>query len=300
MADRMWAETYRLGSRLARTLPGPMAERIPDLVGSMLASSMPAKRRMMERHLRRVLGPGASERTIRRTSRKAFESYARYWLESFRLPDKTPDDLRRGIDVPNYHHVEKGLDAGKGVILALPHLGGWEWAGFWMAAANKVPITVVVEAIEPPELFEWFTSFRESLGMHVVPLGPDAGTEIITALKRNEVVCLLSDRDIGGGGIEVDFFGETTTLPGGPALLGLRTGAPVLPTGVYFSGQGRHLGVVQPPLDTSRHGKLRADVSRVSQELADALEGLIRRAPEQWHLFQPNWPSDHKWLARQN
>ncbi|MGY9074871.1 MAG: phosphatidylinositol mannoside acyltransferase [Acidimicrobiales bacterium] len=298
MADRMWADAYRLGSRLARTLPGPMAQRLPDVLGVALATSMPSKRRMIERHLGRIHGPSLTGRDLKRASAKAFESYARYWLESFRLPDKSVAELRAGIDVPNYHHVQAGLDAGRGVILALPHLGGWEWAGFWMAAAKEVPITVVVEAIEPPELFEWFTSFRESLGMHVVPLGPDSATAVISALKRNEVVCLLSDRDIGGGGIEVDFFDERTTLPGGPALLGLRSGAPVLPTGVYFTAGGGHVGVVQPPLDTTRHGKLRQDVNRVTQELAGALEGLIRREPEQWHLFQPNWPSDEAWLAQ--
>ena len=112
------------------------------------------------------------------------------------------------------------------------------------------------------------------------------------ALGRNEIVCLLCDRDIGGGGIEAEFMGERTTLPAGPALLGLRSGAVVLPTGVYFRPRGQHLGVVRPPLDMSRQGRLRADVERVTQDLATDLEGLIRRAPEQWHLFQPNWPSD--------
>ena len=122
---------------------------------------------------------------------------------------------------------------GTGVILALPHLGGWEWAGRWIADCG-IPITVVVEPLEPPELFEWFADFRRSLGMDVVPLGPGAASAAIKAVKANGVLCLLCDRDIGGGGVEVEFFGERTTLPAGPATLALRTGAPVLPTAVYF------------------------------------------------------------------
>lgn len=243
--------------------------------------------------MRRALGPGASDAVIAAAVRGAYESYTRYWVESFRLPDIAGAELAAGIDVPAYHHVEAGLDAGKGVILALPHLGGWEWAGFWMATVNALPITVVVEAIEPPELFEWFVRFRSELGMNVIPLGPDAGSEVLAALGRNEIVCLLCDRDIGGGGIEVDFLGEGTTLPAGPAMLGLRAGATVLPTAVYFRPNGQHLGVVRPPLDMTRHGRLRADIGRVTQQLADELGVLIRRAPEQWHMFQPNWPSDH-------
>jgi lauroyl/myristoyl acyltransferase len=106
------------------------------------------------------------------------------------------------------------------------------------------------------------------------------------------VLALLSDRDLPGTGPEVEFFGERTTLPGGPATLALRTGAPVVPTAIYFDGPDNRHAVLLPPLDTSRQGKLRDDVQRVTQDLATALEVLIRRAPEQWHLLQPNWPSD--------
>ena len=197
------------------------------------------------------------------------------------------------MTVEGYEHVTTALDAGNGVILALPHLGGWEWAGRWLVERGHA-ITVVVEEIEPPELFEWFADLRGQLGMRVVALGPAAGREVIAALKRNEVVCLLCDRDIQRNGVEVEFFGETTTLPAGPATIALRTGAPLLPTAVYFTdATDGHLGVVRPPIDLSRSGDgLRRDVQRVTQALADELEYLIRRAPHQWHLFQPNWPSD--------
>ncbi len=107
-------------------------------------------------------------------------------------------------------------------------------------------------------------------------------------------MCLLSDRDIQRTGIPVEFFGETTTIPAGPATLSIRTGAPILPTAVYFTDRtDGHLGVVRPAVDITRSDDgLRADVQRVSQSLAGELEYLIRRAPHQWHLFQPNWPSD--------
>ncbi len=94
--------------------------------------------------------------------------------------------------------------------------------------------------------------------------------------------------------MEVEFFGERTTLPAGPATLALRTGATLLPVGVYFTEEyNGHLAIVRPPVSTVRHGgRLRDDVVRITQSLAHELEFLIRRAPEQWHLFQPNWPSD--------
>ena len=165
------------------------------------------------------------------------------------------------------------------MILALPHLGGWEWAGRWLALRG-VRITVVVERLDPPELFDWFVDLRSELGMTVVALGPDAGKAVLGALRRNEVVCLLCDRDLDGRGVEVEFFGERTTLPAGPATLGIRTGAPILPTAVYFTPRyNGHFGLVRPPLDTTRSGSLRDDVARVTQQLARELELLITPSP---------------------
>jgi KDO2-lipid IV(A) lauroyltransferase len=116
-------------------------------------------------------------------------------------------------------------------------------------------------------------------------------------------VALLCDRDITGGGIPVSFFGERTTLPAGPATLALRTGAALLPTAVYYRGWNSmlipvadHHAKVSPPINLERQGRLRDDVSRVTAELARNLERLIRVAPEQWHMLQPNWPSDPGWL----
>jgi KDO2-lipid IV(A) lauroyltransferase len=103
----------------------------------------------------------------------------------------------------------------------------------------------------------------------------------------------VCDRDIHGGGVDVEFFGERTTLPAGPAMLALRTGAPVFPTGVYFTNQRNgHLGDVRPALAIGRSGRLREDIERTTQALTRELELLIRRAPEQWHMMQPNWPAD--------
>jgi len=276
----------------ARGLPGFAAQGLVPAIGMGANFASPERRSMIARHLRRA-DPTIGGIRLRRAVQEAFDSYTRYWLESFRLPYLSTRAVERGMRVEGYDTVTQALELGNGVILALPHLGGWEWAGRWLADRGH-GVTAVVEAIEPPELFDWFADLRSKLGMQIVSLGPSAGREVLAALKRNDVVCLLSDRDIQRTGSEVEFFGETTTIPAGPATLGIRTGAPILPTAVYFTDRtDGHLGIVRPPIDTSRSDDgLRADVKRVSQSLARELEHLIRRAPNQWHLFQPNWPSD--------
>ena len=272
-------------------MPGPVASAAAASLGFGASFSSPAKREMIERHLKRV-NPKLRTASLRVAAQQAFDSYARYYMESFRLPSLSKRTVDRSFTIDGYEHITDALALGNGCIFALPHLGGWEWAGRWITDQG-LKMTVVVEALEPKELFDWFAELRKDLGMTVVPTGPQAGMAVLKALRANEIVCLLSDRDIERNGVEVDFFGEQTTLPAGPAMMGLRVGAPILPAAAYFTPayQGHH-ALVRPPLPMHRLGRLRDDVKRVTQLLAYELEFLIRRAPEQWHLFQPNWPSD--------
>jgi KDO2-lipid IV(A) lauroyltransferase len=281
---------FKAASGLARAMPRPVASVAARNLGRVAAHSDPARRRLVAKNLQRA-NPELRGLALQRAIRQTFESYARYWVESFRLPTMDRAQLDAGFTVEGFEHIEAALAAGQGGIMTLPHLGGWEWAAFWLAQVKQIGVTAVVERLEPEALFEWFVELRQSLGMTIVPLGPEAGTATARALKENHLLALLCDRDIAGNGVEVEFFGERTTLPGGPAVLALRTGSPILPTAIYFDGPSRH-AVVRPPLDTSRTGKLRDDIQRITQDVAHALEELIRRAPEQWHLLQPNWPSD--------
>ena len=250
---------------------------------------------MVARHLRRARG-WAPDCDVNRAVDAAFASYARYWAESLRLPGMSPAAIDAGMSWEGIGRITRAVADGRGAILALPHLGGWEWGGFWMVQQG-FSLTVVVEALEPPELFEWFAHFRRSLGMEVVAVGPGAAMAVARALRANGVVCLLCDRNVGqSAGIPVEFLGEVTELPAGPATLALRTGAALLPCAVYFDGPGdRHLALVRPEIVPDRsagRAGTRAEIGRLTQVLARELEILIRRAPTQWHLMQPNWPSD--------
>jgi lauroyl/myristoyl acyltransferase len=289
---------YRGAFAIAQVLPGAVIDVLAPGVAGLAALRPGDQRAIVERHQRRV-DPGLRGVALQRRVREVFRSYGRYYGESFRLPTIGPEELDRGLTLEGYEHVEESLARGVGPLLVLPHLGSWEWCAYWLTRVRKVPVTAVVERLEPPALFDWFVEFRQRIGMQIVPLGPDAGHSIVGAIKQAHVVALLCDRDIGGGGgTEVTFFGERTTLPSGPAVLALRTGAPLIPTGVYDQGGGHHHAVVRPPIPVERRGSFRDDVARITQAMADELEGLIRRAPEQWHLLQPNWPSDRPGAPR--
>jgi KDO2-lipid IV(A) lauroyltransferase len=301
LRDRLLGEltvgAYRAAGMAASVTPTPVARALAAGGARAVAAASTGRREVVERNLRRIYGADLDPALLARKVQATFDSYARYYYDSFRLPSLSPARIDAGIWIDGLEHVEAAMaEDPVGPVLALPHLGGWEWAAAWITQVRGWRLAAVVEELEPPELFDWFLRFRESLGMNIIPLGPQAAAQVAAAALDHEVVCLLSDRDIGGKGVEVEFFGETTTLPAGPAIMALRTGCRILPTAVYFDGDGVN-GLVRPPLDATRQGRLRDDVSRITQDLAHELEYLIRRAPEQWHLMQPNWPSDYEALG---
>ena len=284
--------TYTTLGNCIAALPEPLALGLGNVVGDVLYRVRGEHRGMVKANLRRVLGAeGGDALLLDRWARRSFRTYARYWVEGARLPTTSPAEVVQHMFMDGLHHLHAARAAGKGTILALPHIGSWEYGGAYLATQD-LPMTAVAERIEPPELFDFFVEQRAAMGLTIVPLDRHAGGALLSTLRAGGLVGLLCDRDIEGTGIEVDFFGERTTMPAGAATLALRTGA-TLCTGAVYSGPGPdHRAIVEPPLDTTRSKSLRADVARLTQEIATRLEGLIRRAPEQWHVFQPLWLSD--------
>jgi phosphatidylinositol dimannoside acyltransferase len=289
--------TYRgLASGMGH-IPLPLADGVARAVARVMAIRGGPAVAMNERHIRRVLasegeGVEPDPALVRRLTRRSFDSYARYWCDGARLPYENEAGVRaRWQLLAGREHLRAAMDRGRGIVMALPHVGSWEWGGYWLGLEG-MPMTAVVERLEPEELFEWFVGQRAAMGLTAVPLGDGSSSALLRALKANRIAGLVSDRDLVGNGVEVEFFGEKTTLPAGAATLALRTGAPLLPVVVYSGPGNWHTGVVHPPLDISRQGRMREDIVRVTQDLATTFEYDIRAHPEQWHIYQPNWPSD--------
>lgn len=282
---------YRAAADAARVIPHALGQPLARATSLVYLASSPGKRRQVACNLDRVAAHGLDASSRRRAVLSVFDHYARYWHELFRISVEDPGRFVDHFECEGEQHLEAAAALGRGVLVALPHLGNWDVAGAWLASRGYA-VTVVAEPAEPPELFDWFVATRERLGMRVVGLGPDAGSVLLRDLAAGRVVCLLCDRDLTGDGVEVKFFGETTRFPAGPAVLALRSGAPLLPAGTYFRGAGEHGAHILPPIPAGREGRLRDDVAHVTQTLADTFEDLIRAAPDQWLMLQAPWPGE--------
>ncbi|UKN41786.1 phosphatidylinositol mannoside acyltransferase [Mycobacterium lepromatosis] len=284
-----WA--YAAGWRAVRAMP-EFAARFAFNTGARYAARNGGPDQL-RKNLARIIGvqPVDVPDALMRTS---LASYARYWREAFRLPTMNPHTVAKQVEAYGIglHRVGEALDAGRGVVLALPHSGNWDMAGVWLAECHGTFATVA-ERLKPESLYRRFINYRESLGFEVLPLsaGKDTGVQALfellcERLRANRAVCLMAERDLARTGIEVDFFGEPTRMPAGPAKLAIKTGAALLPVHCWFQGSGWGFSV-HPALDCTS-----GDVGAVTQALADQFAQDIAAHPADWHMLQPQWLAD--------
>jgi lauroyl/myristoyl acyltransferase len=285
LGDRFTDWSYAAGWRLVRAMPESLARNVFGAGARYAARNGGPKQ--LRKNLARVLGV-APDRVPDGLIRASLASYARYWREAFRLPTMDHVALGRQLCVDDHEHLDAALEAGRGAVLALPHSGNWDMAGVWLVQNYGTP-TTVNERLKPESLYNRFIAYRESLGFEMLPLtgGDRPPFEVLAErLRDNRVVCLLAERDLTRAGVEVDFFGEPTRMPAGPAKLAIETGAALLPVHCWYEPRGWG-SRIYPELDTSSR-----DVSVVTQALADRFARNIAAHPADWHMLQPQWLAD--------
>ena len=276
----VWAGAWELGRRL----PERLVLAIADVAARALHRFAGGARARVTRNFARVVPADVLADTVR----GAFRSYARYWVEAFRAADISAAEIDARTTTGGFEHLDAALERGQGVVVLLAHHGSWDSAARW-AETHGYHLAVVAEVVRPRALFRKFVALREGVGLEVVPL--QRGTTMVGRLaevaKANHLVGLLTDRDLTGKAPVVDFFGEPARIPLGPVIVSQRTGAAIIPiTMIQRPGRRWHLQVLPevPVADLP--------LPQASQRVADALEELIRTAPEQWHAFQPVWLAD--------
>jgi KDO2-lipid IV(A) lauroyltransferase len=281
-AGNATAAGYLTGWRLVRLLPEPQAQALFRRIGDEIHRRDGRGVRRLRSNLHRV-HPGLTDDALDTLTRDAVRSYLRYWCESFRLPSWPVEDVLRRTRTVDEHRVRDAYAAGRGVVVPLPHMGNWDWAGAW-ACATGMPLVTVAERLRPERLYDEFVAYRASLGMEILPLtGGDASMPRLEEwVRAGGLVCLLADRDLSRSGVEVTLCGQRARVPRGPALLARRTGAPLLPVTLHYDGDEMVVTFHEPVPHRDGDDGLVA----MTQGVADAFTEAFRAHPQDWHMMQ--------------
>jgi KDO2-lipid IV(A) lauroyltransferase len=227
-----------------------------------------------------ALGRDGSDREVGRVARRAFQNYGRMLTDFLLLGSLSPEELIQRMTVDGLEHIDAALAKGRGAIMAVPHMGSWDMAGSY-AGALGYPISAVTERF-PGSLNDAVVRTRQRYGLSVITLGRSAVRGITQALQANAIVALLCDLEQGPG-VTVRFFGRHAVVPGGPAAIALKTGAPLMPACSYSTARGHHHIHLDPPL-TWTAGETKESLM---QRVVSRFEDFIRERPDQWYAFRP-------------
>ncbi|MCC3761695.1 phosphatidylinositol mannoside acyltransferase [Glycomyces sp. TRM65418] len=289
MSERMTELAYLAAWRGVRLLPERAAAALGNRFADRAVKQDGRAVRQLRRNLARVVDGEPGEDLIR----EAMRSYARYWIEAFRLPSMSTADLERKFEMNGYEPVHERARRGLGSIVALPHCGNWDFAGAWVGSVAGDQLTTVAERLKPEGVYRRFLEYRESLGMKIIPTsGSDRNPQAALgeALGAGHVVALVADRDLSRSGTDVKFFGEATTFPTGPALLAIRNRVELFTANIHYEPD-RAVCHITGPVDTGT-GPLRERVAVTTQRMAEAFEAGIRAHPADWHMLQRFWTAD--------
>jgi KDO2-lipid IV(A) lauroyltransferase len=290
--DRAVEWGYAAGWRIVRALPQRIAAGLFRAGADRATRKRAVGAQRLKVNLRQVVGPEMSEPDLDLLVRDGMRSYARYWMEAFRLPSRSAAQHRGGFVLHGIETLKAACDAGQGIVLALPHAGNWDAAGAHVVSTG-LPVTTVAERLKPESLYRRFLAYRESLGMEILPLtGGERPTLDVLAerVSAGVIVPLLADRDFSARGVEVNFFGRRTKMPAGPAILALRTGAPLHVVHMWYGASGPEGQVsdeIVPPDPAS--GALDDRVRRLTQAVADEIARGVARHPADWHMLSKMW-----------
>ncbi len=224
-----------------------------------------------------------TERELRLTARTTFQFFGKYLVDFFRFQRLNEEDIKRLVTIENPEYIEAAWKSGKGVIAVTAHLGNWEIGGAVLAGMGY-PINVVARKQPSAKLNDFFQKHRRKRGMVVVPLGASV-KRLIGALRRNEFIALLADRDYSDHHGVTNLCGAPACMPRGAAWLAEKTGAVILPGFVFRKEDDTFLMKLYPPI-FPEPGLSQDDIQG---RINVALEDAIGAYPHQWFMFQPVW-----------
>ena len=285
----MWLlRLLRVSAVLTPLVPATIAYQFCKLIGlGFFLVNIRARRNVLE-NLRRV-DPSTTWLRRQFTAARVCITVVTNYYDLLRLRSVDRETVLDDVQIDGLEHVESALGAGRGAIIVSGHIGNFSVMAR-LPAALGLRAALIAERVEPPSLFHYMARLRSAMGIEVIPPGSSTLRRVISLLKEDGILLLAADRDVTGQGHAVLLFGERTTLPAGPVVLAMKTGAALIPAYTLRTAPHHSTVKIKPELALRRTGEWEEDIRVNMEMLARQLERMIKRDPGQWAVLQRVWP----------
>jgi KDO2-lipid IV(A) lauroyltransferase len=278
---------YRIGHALALILPRRVSCAVASLAADLYWSCSRRDRRSIVNNLRVVMGGEGADSDCDLMARDVFRNFAKYLVDFFRFSKLDGEFIKRYVKVEGEEFLKEALKRGKGAIILSAHLGDWELGGAVVALLGY-RLTAVALTHQNRKINDFFIRQRSFGNVNVISIGP-ALKRCFSALRKNGCLALIGDRDFTDNGIMVDFFSKKARIPTGPAVLSMRTEAPIVPAFMIRQRDDTFRLIFREPISPQGDGYDAGHIKATVSKYLSVIEEYIKRYPAQWLMFREVW-----------
>lgn len=284
---------YRMAQALALSFPLKFSYRVAVALADVHYFLGFRERIAVKENLKTIMGKSAQDGQLKQAARYVFRNFAKYLVDFFRFSKMSPVYIKKFIKLEGLSNVEDALKHGKGVIMLSAHLGNWELGAFVLGNLGY-PINAVVLTHRHTKINDFFNNQRAIGKLKSIEFGASLRC-CYKALKNNELLALLGDRDFSNSGLPVKFCGKTVVMPKGPAVLSCRTGAVIVPTFITRNSDDTFTFTFEKPILPDAAGDRDGAVESIMERYIPILESYVTKYPGQWYVFRNFWnPKDEE------
>lgn len=277
---------YLFAWKLIAVLPEKSAYKLADYVSDRIYKNNGKGIKRLRGNFRRVM-PEYSAQKLEELTKSGMRSYMRYWFDTFRLSKWSKHRIISTTQVIREYLLRDPIQSKQGCIVALPHAGNWDHAAAYFCSTG-ITLTAVVEKLKPEAIFKKFLAYRESIGIEAISHKEKTIPILTQRLQAGKLIALVADRDMSRNGIEVNFFGKTSKMPAGPAILAIKTGAPLITAYVRYTPGGIEI-IFDETIKPTNSGSEAEQIKTITQSIADNFAKRIKENPVDWHMLQRIW-----------
>ena len=277
---------YLIAWKLIALLPEKSAYKLADYVSDRIYKKNGKGINRLRGNYGRVM-PEYSPQKLEELTKLGMRSYLRYWFDTFRLSKWSKNRIISTTQVIRENLLRDPIQSKQGCIVALPHAGNWDHAAAYFCSTG-ITLTAVVEKLKPEAIFKKFLAYRQSIGIEAISHKEKTIPILTQRLQAGKLIALVADRDMSRNGIEVNFFGKTSKMPSGPAILAIKTGAPLITAYVRYTPGGIEI-IFDETLKPTNSGSEEEQIKIITQSMADNFAKRIKENPVDWHMLQRIW-----------